>query len=872
MLSGWLPDTLELPSNAQNAGSRMTSSGAALAPSAFDENAQWTRLSACFQRGAVLITLTTPANLSAVVEEKLKLIPGHAYAVLGFVELRGYRLIKIKNPWSRHSWAGLFSLQDATQANDGMLRELNFTSEEAEQGVFWMTWQDCVKFFANVHLSWNPYLLFPHPNGTARRPTRIASHANLAYHAAQTEMPQFHIRVAAAAAGPRRLHMVLSRHIRDSAEYAVNDPKKATGRGGEVSGDALRPFIALHIYDTTTVPSHLAQAAPVAGGPCAGGSKCTGRRVGVGELPDSLLVHRGVFHNTPHQTVSFTCGAGAREFTAVVSQHIAEGAAAVRTFSFSLSMHTAMPEGASGVAMHALPLHSLPAVFKQRGQWQKGQSCGGRVGGPTFGYNPQFALTLQRPSRIVARLSCNGAPSVLVSLARHSDDGPQSPSKKKNAPTLPWADRIFHFTTSATTHLLSAAAYMHNSAVVDSSLKGCINYSPDPVDDSQPAAALAGAPASLDGGAAAVALRGKLDFVLPKENNTRLSPAVGFSWPQFAAAPCGAWLLTMLLSQGRLVTRELTRLIVDGAALNYADPLARLSINAWALPAPTVIAVLNTEALQRSAEINKYENAAVELAKMAVALVATHAPTSDADFESFRLRAVRVDEGATQILLRLDAVPTPTDDMRTARKAVVEAVQLVAEFVDIAKRPTPAAAPMQSSAQPQGVAQPSLLSRNPMLPEGRYTIVASCWEKGMPGVFDLTVECEDDNAALSTIPQEGEGWSGSAAVQGAWPGDARPVTVELSVKGAAQFCCRALHMPLDGSKPDSVVVAVTLRDGGGAVIASKVPARDEACVALVDLKGGVKYRATLQVQQGVLGNFALRCFATADLTATVMAS
>ena len=58
--------------------------------------------------GKALLTIAT-GDIGEAEAERAGLVPTHAYAVLDMREIRGKRLLKLKNPWSRVSWRGHYS-------------------------------------------------------------------------------------------------------------------------------------------------------------------------------------------------------------------------------------------------------------------------------------------------------------------------------------------------------------------------------------------------------------------------------------------------------------------------------------------------------------------------------------------------------------------------------------------------------------------------------------------------------------------------------------------------------------------------------------------------------------------------------------------
>jgi calpain-7 len=68
----------------------------------------------------------------------------------------------LKNPWAHKGWKGRFSSRDRESWKDLAFRsEVGYDPDLAllqDDGVFWVCWDDILKYFQNFHLSWNPFL------------------------------------------------------------------------------------------------------------------------------------------------------------------------------------------------------------------------------------------------------------------------------------------------------------------------------------------------------------------------------------------------------------------------------------------------------------------------------------------------------------------------------------------------------------------------------------------------------------------------------------------------------------------------------------------------------------------------------------------
>lgn len=124
----------------------------------------WERIYSASSYGDCLITVSS--NLDGIDEDAIGIVTGHAYAVLSVIETKnGTRLLQLKNPWAHRGWKGRFSSRDTASWSDPRFcAEVGYNqavaSRQKDDGVFWICWQDVLRYFQNFHLSWNP-ALFP---------------------------------------------------------------------------------------------------------------------------------------------------------------------------------------------------------------------------------------------------------------------------------------------------------------------------------------------------------------------------------------------------------------------------------------------------------------------------------------------------------------------------------------------------------------------------------------------------------------------------------------------------------------------------------------------------------------------------------------
>ncbi|CCW67636.1 unnamed protein product [Phytomonas sp. Hart1] len=463
MLSGWLPDSLSF------------------AAKEFNPELQWKRLHHGFATGAVLITLMTPTTIASVGEQAIPLTPDHAYAVLAICEVHGLRILQLRNPWSRTTWKGALSLGDPSDLAAAVHKTFGYTTDLANRGVFLMKWEDAIRHFDGASLSWNPYLLYRTPEGLSWRPTRLACHGTYSYTTSIADMPQLHLRVLHAPK-PTRMHLVFSRHITAVGEFGrqfdQNQPQ-----------DAL--FVSLKVFNLTSYPS----VAQSIGGRCRLG-RCNGRRLcSMSDVSTYLApLNTPIYRNSFAHTTSLDCPEGTTDLVVVVGL---QPSARKAPFNFTVTLHTQLPQlrppmsstttankpgylglnngekaEGSGVCMHWIPKVSLPYTASVNGAWVKGKSCGGRSDLSTFVYNPQYTFRLFKPAFFSARLAvseCAESCGICVVRLRCV-----SSSEK---PLTSFGSRVGNLRTEVDL-VLKSKLYAIGGALIDSALPQTFSYDP----------------------------------------------------------------------------------------------------------------------------------------------------------------------------------------------------------------------------------------------------------------------------------------------------------------------------------------------------------------------------------------------------------
>lgn len=112
---------------------------------AFDVDMVWARLLSFKEAGFLAGASCSPDNERHAQAQGLQTM--HAYSVLDVRVESGHRLVKMRNPWGKESWRGDWS-HGSNRWTPELRRRLR--PDAAEGGVFWISWEDCIRFFREI--------------------------------------------------------------------------------------------------------------------------------------------------------------------------------------------------------------------------------------------------------------------------------------------------------------------------------------------------------------------------------------------------------------------------------------------------------------------------------------------------------------------------------------------------------------------------------------------------------------------------------------------------------------------------------------------------------------------------------------------------
>ncbi|CAG8621078.1 1912_t:CDS:10, partial [Paraglomus occultum] len=273
-------------------------------------------------------------------------------------EIKGLRLLQVKNPWSHKRWTGDFSHQDNVHWTPELMRALNYDRRSAarsDDGVFWIDFDSVCKYFDSMHVNENPGLF-------EYKDVLHASWSNTNIVNTDTfnigNNPQYSLEIVNNNTKASAVRLLLTKHI-----ITVGENKD---------------HIALHVYNDTD-----------------------GKKI---FYPKDPMI-QGLYVNSPHILVRFDAQPGVSKYTVVVAQHEMSG-----LLYYTLRCFCQSPFTLCDV------VDSYPIEKEVNGCWTQ-QTAGGHSSLITFLYNPQYKLSIKpSPESIRVRLSLEGPLSYAMNV------------------------------------------------------------------------------------------------------------------------------------------------------------------------------------------------------------------------------------------------------------------------------------------------------------------------------------------------------------------------------------------------------------------------------------------------------------------------
>ncbi|CAJ1966829.1 unnamed protein product [Cylindrotheca closterium] len=363
-LTGWIPERIFFPENTSKVRDFET-----------EPERAWDRLYSANSFGDCLITVSATPDMNEARAKQLGLFIGHAYAVLDVVQVSdGTRLLQMKNPWAKDSWKGKYSTSDpASWKNSVLAAEIKYDVELAakhDDGVFWICWDDVLKYFQNIQLSWNPKLFPSRSTIHGFWPVTLGPQVDTFNIG---ENPQYVLHLSQDAINKKAaIWILISRHV-----------TKQEQEGAEVTD-----FLTIHLMKNSKKKE----------------------RVWYPQR-STTLVH-GAYTNNPHGLIRYDVSGPEDEYIALVlSQHN-------KTKDLSYTLSCFCTESFSLDHMES----ELPNMRIVNAKWTA-ENAKGPVGKEAFFFNPMYVMTLSQDSTLQLRCSTMKGFAVNVMLIRVQKTG-----------------------------------------------------------------------------------------------------------------------------------------------------------------------------------------------------------------------------------------------------------------------------------------------------------------------------------------------------------------------------------------------------------------------------------------------------------------
>jgi hypothetical protein len=82
-------------------------------------------------------------------DSKGGIVQGHAYTLIGVYEVKGIKLVKLRNPWGKFEWSGMWSDNDEAWTKNPEVKKA-LKPKFADDGIFFMSFEDFTKNYRKV--------------------------------------------------------------------------------------------------------------------------------------------------------------------------------------------------------------------------------------------------------------------------------------------------------------------------------------------------------------------------------------------------------------------------------------------------------------------------------------------------------------------------------------------------------------------------------------------------------------------------------------------------------------------------------------------------------------------------------------------------
>ena len=108
----------------------------------------WKKVYKNYHEGNIILSISSYKKDK--LAKDIDVISNHAYAIIDLKEIEDYKIIKCMNPWGKNSPMKIFETDE--------LYKKFCNINDLEKGIFWIKWEDVIKYFHILYISWNPFI------------------------------------------------------------------------------------------------------------------------------------------------------------------------------------------------------------------------------------------------------------------------------------------------------------------------------------------------------------------------------------------------------------------------------------------------------------------------------------------------------------------------------------------------------------------------------------------------------------------------------------------------------------------------------------------------------------------------------------------
>jgi len=275
----------------------------------------------------------------------------------------------MKNPWASKPWVGRYSSVDSSAWTSELQKEIGYDfklAQKSDDGLFWICWEDFLKFFRCLHVNWCPSLFKYKFVTHACWPKSLGPVSDKFF---VCDNPQYYLVMSEAALRKKSsVWILINRHSTEN-DLIGNKTEETS--------------LTAHIHRLTK-------------------EEISSRIV----YPNPTKIINGIYSNNPLVMIRYDVTAQDKHLAIILSQY-----KKFEDISYTISVYSTDP-----FTFKPAPSF-LPNNFKLKGQFDPSNS-GGAVGrSSSYFRNPQYKLEVKRDTKIEMLMKVGSSLSINISVS-----------------------------------------------------------------------------------------------------------------------------------------------------------------------------------------------------------------------------------------------------------------------------------------------------------------------------------------------------------------------------------------------------------------------------------------------------------------------